>query len=311
MPAPAVKIWPSCAATPQGRPARAARPPAPLWCTLVIVPLLAAVSAAPGQTSAPSAPSDRPASSALTAVPLYAAGPPEQTQKRALGVRRHGLSGRYAALGKRLFAKHDYGQSARQLALAYTFEPQPELLLETARACRKAELDYEALALFERLQKDPPQALYREEIEDEVKALHAKWEDADFAIASTLRQHLELAKRSFQDGQFAVAAQESAMAYLMRPLPRLLFNIAQAYRRAAQPDEAYLLYVLYLEEDPQSLLKKETLGYVNELRAVVFHPPLHKRAWFWGVMGTLAAGVVAATGAILITQPWVPRVSFD
>src|SRR5262249_39636099 len=89
--------------------------------------------------------------------------------------------------------------------------------------------------------------------------------------------------------------EEFALAYSFKRLPRMLFNIAQAYRRAGHSEDAYLSYARFLEEDPNTPLTKEVSGYQNELRPIAFKPPLHKRAWFWGVMGAATAVIVAGS----------------
>src|SRR5207244_3889926 len=85
-----------------------------------------------------------------------------------------------------------------------------------------------------------------------------------------------------------------ATAYALKRLPRFLFNMGQAYRRAGQPEEAYLLYERHLQDDPQTPLRKETENYVAELRLVIDRPPVYRRPWFWATLA--AAAAVVATG---------------
>jgi tetratricopeptide (TPR) repeat protein len=227
--------------------------------------------------------------------------------KKTIALHRRLQVAQHLAAGKRLLEKRQPEQACRQLAVAYVFDAQPEILLEVARACRQAELDMEAFALYERLEKERPQFPERDELEEELKALDAKLDDPELDLAQTLRDHMDLAKKGFQAGQYAAASQQYALSYAIKPLPRLLFNVAQAYRRAGNPDESYILYTRFLEEEPLTPLKKEALGYLKELGVLAFRPPIYRRAWFWGVVGT-AAAVVAATsvGLAVALQPKPP-----
>jgi tetratricopeptide (TPR) repeat protein len=174
------------------------------------------------------------------------------------------------------------------------------VLIEVARACRRADLDEDALALFQRLLKEAPQSGYVTECNEELTALRAKIDDPEGDLAQRLRKHLEDSKRLFNSGQFDAASKETALAYAVKPLPRMLFNIAQASRRAGHAEEAYVQYSQFLAEEQQTPLKKETLGYLSELRTVAFRPPVYKRAWFWGVLGTAVAIIAAGTAGVSV-----------
>src|ERR1700730_16790170 len=68
------------------------------------------------------------------------------------------------------------------------------------------------------------------------------------------RQHAAKAKVHYDLGEFEKAAEEYTQVYRLRPLPALLFNIAQSYRQAGQYEKAKQFYKAYLREnpDPQS-----------------------------------------------------------
>ncbi len=296
-------------------------------CAAVLMALFA--SAASAQNQSAESPTSTPAPAALPpssipplqqpAIPsppipppvVPSANPPAEQDPmltKTIGLHRRQQVAQHLAIGKRLFDRRLYAQAAHELAVAYVFEAWPAILLEIASACRRAELDQEALEIYERLQNEQSQPSQHEQIEEELKALHAKLEDTELGMAQALREHMDLGKKCFQSGQFAQAAQQYALSYALKPLPRLLFNTAQAYRRAGRPDEASVLYVRFLDEDPATPLKKETQGYLEELRVVAFRPPIYKRAWFWGALG--AAAVLAVAGAaglgVALTPPKDP-----
>jgi tetratricopeptide (TPR) repeat protein len=84
------------------------------------------------------------------------------------------------------------------------------------------------------------------------------------------RQHAAKAKVHYDLGEFEKAAEEYILVYRLRPLPALLFNIAQSYRQAAQYDKAKQFYRAYLREnpDPQTTAAvKKALKEIDELLA--------------------------------------------
>jgi tetratricopeptide (TPR) repeat protein len=64
------------------------------------------------------------------------------------------------------------------------------------------------------------------------------------------RQHAAQAKVHYDLNEFEKAAEEYILVYRLRPLPALLFNIAQSYRQAGQYEKAKQFYQSYLREDP-------------------------------------------------------------
>jgi hypothetical protein len=221
--------------------------------------------------------------------------PSDPLVERKAEVRRLAEAESHAAQAQRLFDRKNYDQAARQLALSYVFDARPERLRALAEACRRADLDLEALAIYQRLEREPAPEVSSAAVTEAVTTLVAKLEDTDIAVPRALRGHLDQGRQQFQEGVFLRAAEEYALTYAMKSLPRLLFNIAQAYCRAGRMDEAYVLYGRFLREERQTPLRKEAVGYLEELRPVAFRPPLYKRAWFWGVLG--AAAVTVAAGA--------------
>jgi len=84
------------------------------------------------------------------------------------------------------------------------------------------------------------------------------------------RQHAAKAKVHYDLGEFEKAAEEYTIVYRLRPLPALLFNIAQSYRQAGQYEKAKQFYKAYLRESPDaknSTAVKNALKEIDELLA--------------------------------------------
>jgi tetratricopeptide (TPR) repeat protein len=84
------------------------------------------------------------------------------------------------------------------------------------------------------------------------------------------RQHAAKAKVHYDLGEFEKAAEEYILVYRLRPLPALLFNIAQSYRQAGQHEKAKQFYKAYLRENPDSQTSaavKKALKEIDELLA--------------------------------------------
>src|SRR3954470_22575988 len=66
------------------------------------------------------------------------------------------------------------------------------------------------------------------------------------------RQHAASAKVHYDLGEFKEAADEYIIVYRLRPIPALLFNIAQAYRQGGMYDKARQFYRSYLRASPDA-----------------------------------------------------------
>jgi len=130
------------------------------------------------------------------------------------------------------------------------------------------------------------------------------------------RQHAAKAKVHYDLGEFEQAAEEYTIVYRLRPLPALLFNIAQSYRQAGQYEKAKQFYKAYLRESPDaknSAQVKSALKEIDELLAKEKKtrdaPPAGVRDTptdsSRGVAGA-AVGGAAAAGAAAIPPPSVP-----
>ena len=95
----------------------------------------------------------------------------------------------------------------------------------------------------------------------------ARAADADLEQA---RQHAAQAKVHYDLGEFEKAAEEYILVYRVRPLPALLFNIAQSYRQAGLYEKAKQFYQSYLRENPDAQTTasvKRALKEIDELQA--------------------------------------------
>ncbi len=81
-----------------------------------------------------------------------------------------------------------------------------------------------------------------------------------------LMQRYQRAVTLYNSGQYDKAIEEFQGLYEQKPQPILLFNLAQAHRKAGHKAQALDLYERYLREAPSSELSAETSGYVTELK---------------------------------------------
>ncbi len=169
----------------------------------------------------------------------------------------------------------------------------------------------------------------------------------------SLREILDQAKLLFDAGSYDQAIVEFQAAYAKRQIPTLLFNIAQAHRKAGHWSEALALYERFLKEDPKSALLPEAEAHAAAMRARLDaarasqereaaerlaqrraeeaeamakareaerqkadealllvakqkEKPIYKKAWFWGVLGGLAAAGAVTAGVVIAVQQREP-----
>lgn len=162
----------------------------------------------------------------------------------------------------------------------------------------------------------------------------------------SLREILDSATRLFTAGSYDQAIGEFQLAYQKRQLPTLLFNIAQAHRKAGHWAEALALYERFLKDDPKSALLPEAEAHAAAMRARLDaekasaereaaerlakrrteeaealaiareaerkkadealllaakqkEKPVYKKAWFWGLLGGIAAAGAITAGVII------------
>jgi tetratricopeptide (TPR) repeat protein len=92
----------------------------------------------------------------------------------------------------------------------------------------------------------------------------------DERVLEEARQHVAKAKVHYDLGEFKEAADEYIIVYRLRPIPALLFNIAQAYRQGGLYDKARQFYKAYLRESPDAKNKamiEQSIREMDELLA--------------------------------------------
>lgn len=130
---------------------------------------------------------------------------------------------------------------------------------------------------------------------------------------------------AFRAGRYDQAYQEFEAGFALVPRPLFVLNMAHAQRRRGELRSALALYRRYAAMDPESKLRDEVSGVIAELdaavkaedavqRPVVAEPPaptdgdvrvvaapieppprpLYRRWWFWGGVGAVVVGAVAA-----------------
>lgn len=106
--------------------------------------------------------------------------------------------------------------------------------------------------------------------------------------------------RSYNLGEFSVAASEFRAAYRLAPTPALLFNIAQAHRAARDYDAAERYYARYLELVPDAPEREYISARREEMRSARDRGgPTRRHAGRSKRIAGIAAGVTGV--ALLLT----------
>lgn len=135
------------------------------------------------------------------------------------------------------------------------------------------------------------------------------------ASASTA-VHSEYARMMFARQEYVAAAEGMERAYAHDHSPLWLFNIGQAYRKAARYHDSLRAYQRLLETAPKHPMALETRDHIRTLQILIQQedqrtqiqlemaqtqqelermrrPPVYKRVWFWS---TLVLGTAAVVG---------------
>ena len=89
------------------------------------------------------------------------------------------------------------------------------------------------------------------------------------AEPKTPKEFINRATQRFSAGDYAAAIDDYRAAYQLRQLPTLIFNIAQAHRKAGQWQEALANYERFMKEDPKSALVPEAEAHAAAMRAKI------------------------------------------
>lgn len=81
------------------------------------------------------------------------------------------------------------------------------------------------------------------------------------------RELIDSATKHFAAGEYDAAISDFYAAYQKKPIPALLFNIAQAHRKAEHWQEALTLYERFMKDDPKSQLVPEAEAHSAAMRA--------------------------------------------
>jgi tetratricopeptide (TPR) repeat protein len=103
---------------------------------------------------------------------------------------------------------------------------------------------------------------------------------ADPDRTTTAKQAYERATRHYNLGEFEQALTQFKEAYAAKPLPALLFNIAQCHRNSGRPRDAIFFFERYLQEQPNApeaaeieRLLEELHDQIDDARPATTSPP--------------------------------------
>lgn len=85
--------------------------------------------------------------------------------------------------------------------------------------------------------------------------------------ALSIDQLIDRATRAFAEQNFEAAVVYLSAAYERKPLPPILFNIAQAHRKAGHTREALEIYQHFLLDNPKSPLAPEAAAHASAMQA--------------------------------------------
>src|SRR3954469_21553271 len=81
------------------------------------------------------------------------------------------------------------------------------------------------------------------------------------------RIHLKAAIAYYDEGRYEDAAREMSVAYELKPLPDLQYNLAQCYERLGRYEDAARAYETYLGARSDAPDKRQITARVESLRA--------------------------------------------
>ncbi len=102
---------------------------------------------------------------------------------------------------------------------------------------------------------------------------HSRVDNSPEGIAQRVRKHLASARAHFRTGEFDQAAKEWKLAYKLKPIPVLQFNLGQAYRLGGHYAAARFAYRQYLQEKPDAPNRAEALSRIRLMTRYLHHPP--------------------------------------
>jgi hypothetical protein len=132
-------------------------------------------------------------------------------------------------------------------------------------------------------------------------------EDKNAATLEEARQHVQKAKVHYDLGEFKEAAEEYINVYRLRPIPAILFNVAQAYRQAGLYEKARQFYKSYLRESPDAKNKAMIEQAIREMDDLLAKEKHAKEAAPTGVKEPPAEAVPPKAQAQYVPPPKPPE----
>lgn len=83
------------------------------------------------------------------------------------------------------------------------------------------------------------------------------------------KAHDRAARKAYELEHYAEAAREYEAAYQAKDMPELLYNIAQAYRLAGDPQKAIHFYTLFLRRVPGAPTRADIEARISELQKTI------------------------------------------
>jgi tetratricopeptide (TPR) repeat protein len=124
------------------------------------------------------------------------------------------------------------------------------------------------------------------------------------------RAHFTAAEAHFSLGEFGQALARYREAYLLRPLPPLLFNMAQCHRHLGDLHKADFLLRRFLASSPGALQRSQAEAVLHEVeRALKERPASNPATWSVPTTRPLSSGAPAARLTLPLLPPAPPPVA--
>lgn len=201
-----------------------------------------------------------------------------------------------STVAQNFILKGKYFDAANLFVLSYSTILKPQYLYEAARAFHQSDKGVEAMILYARFRGELIDSEKTHIASEYLQGLCNQISDDPATLNATADQYQAQGKKTAKSDPIAsVYAFSTNYSFERKPL--YLFNIAQGFRRANKPAQAFAMYRRFLEEDPNDTLKlgRESENHLESLR-VVLTLPLYKKGYFWGAL----AGGVAVAAALTI-----------
>lgn len=199
-----------------------------------------------------------------------------------------------------------YERACYVLAAAQALAPDPAAYVQVGRTCQRAEHPQEARLLLDLLDDPPAHAGPRDEAYEAWRSEMANIEAVDaFQRVRLLREHTQSAQQAYDHEAPRLAADILSLLVLLAPdaRSRILYNLAQCYRRMKQYEVAFALYErasLVTTSNWGSAEQERVLAEqaMQELLTTALKPSLLRRPWFLTTVALSAATLVAVTAIV-------------